>query len=188
MTIPTTPREAVARIIDPEAFRKPISDGHEIILGERTAKAAVKADQIIALLNPQEGAEAEDIPHEASGNVFTNEIGQRVSLWMHNLPSGQIALEITRGSSIPEGFVLSKAEAVALASVAARHSPIPAHAGLVEAAERYRVAKAAHHEAFMSYAFGTDRSHLNALDDEECEAGTALLKVALSATLSEGGG
>lgn len=102
MTLPTTPREAVARLIDPEAFREPISDGHEIMLGERTAKAVAKADQILALLNPQEGADAERIKEvlaEGDGiwrtcsGCYETEDGQNV----HDYPRSKVFGDILGG-------------------------------------------------------------------------------------------
>lgn len=65
-----------------------------------------------ALATTQEGA---------SGRMFTNEVGQTVSLWVHSLPSGQHSLQMTRGRALPEGIeALSNMELRALADVATR--------------------------------------------------------------------
>lgn len=52
-------------------------------------------------------------------------------------------------------------------------------AGLLGAAERYRKAKEAHHEAFLTYPAGSDPTQLNAAACEEREAQAALLRAAL---------
>ena len=57
-----------------------------------------------------------------------------------------------------------------------------AFAGVVRAAERYRVACTAHHEASMTRIIGDEAStsHAFTLADEEREAAAALLKAAIS--------
>lgn len=178
MTIPTTPREAVA-LWQAARAKRGFNDNVRADLWRA-------GDALLALLNPQEGAEGKGIPHAASGNVFTNEIGQRVSLWMHNLPSGQIALEMTRGPSVPEGFVLSRAEAAALAAVAARHSPVPAHAGLVETIAPF--VKAA--QFVNGWPADWPDDDYGCVDKAVVDAitvGQWRALAALSATLSEGG-